>query len=74
MYKKHFTLFIAMTCFGFGYAFHTLVQNKVINDQPMKRVTGIGGIFFKCKDPKQLREWYQKHLGLEKRLYPMEPI
>lgn len=31
----------------------------------MKRVTGIGGVFFKSKDPEQLRAWYQKHLGLE---------
>jgi len=31
----------------------------------MKRVTGIGGIFFKSKDPKALAEWYRKHLGLE---------
>lgn len=31
----------------------------------MKRVTGIGGIFFKSKDPKQLVEWYRKHLGIE---------
>lgn len=31
----------------------------------MKRVTGIGGIFFKCKDPKALREWYKTHLGLD---------
>ncbi|MCB0551442.1 MAG: VOC family protein [Phaeodactylibacter sp.] len=30
----------------------------------MKRVTGIGGIFFKAKDPKALQAWYQKHLGL----------
>ncbi len=30
----------------------------------MKRVTGIGGIFFKSKDPKALGEWYRKHLGL----------
>ncbi|MFK7808801.1 MAG: VOC family protein [Saprospiraceae bacterium] len=30
----------------------------------MKRVTGLGGIFFKCKDPKQLKSWYQKHLGI----------
>ncbi len=31
----------------------------------MKRVTGIGGIFFKCKDPEKTKEWYQKHLGLQ---------
>ena len=30
----------------------------------MKRVTGVGGIFFKAKDPKTLGEWYRKHLGL----------
>ena len=31
----------------------------------MKKVTGIGGIFFKCKDPKKLKEWYKTHLGLD---------
>ncbi|NCO55429.1 MAG: VOC family protein [Bacteroidetes bacterium] len=30
----------------------------------MKKVTGIGGIFFKCKDTKKMKEWYKKHLGL----------
>jgi predicted enzyme related to lactoylglutathione lyase len=29
-----------------------------------KKVTGIGGIFFKTKDPEQMREWYDKNLGL----------
>ncbi len=29
----------------------------------MKRVTSIGGIFFKCQDPKKVNEWYKKHLG-----------
>ena|SRR5690554_2297913 len=31
----------------------------------MKRVTGIGGIFFKCQDPSKLKEWYKRHLGLD---------
>ena len=31
----------------------------------MKRVTGIGGIFFKAKDPVALRAWYKKHLGID---------
>ena len=31
----------------------------------MKRVTGIGGIFFKAKDPKALGAWYKDHLGLD---------
>jgi predicted enzyme related to lactoylglutathione lyase len=29
----------------------------------MKRVTSLGGIFFKCKDPDKIKEWYSKHLG-----------
>lgn len=31
----------------------------------MKRVTGIGGIFFKANDAPALREWYRKHLGVD---------
>ncbi|HET7731702.1 MAG TPA: VOC family protein [Usitatibacter sp.] len=31
----------------------------------MKRVTGIGGIFFKAKDPALMREWYRRHLGID---------
>ena len=31
----------------------------------MKRVTGIGGIFFKAKDAKVLRAWYKRHLGID---------
>ena len=31
----------------------------------MKRVTGIGGIFFKAADPKALGAWYRDHLGMD---------
>jgi predicted enzyme related to lactoylglutathione lyase len=31
----------------------------------MKRVTGIGGIFFKARDPEAQRAWYKKHLGID---------
>jgi predicted enzyme related to lactoylglutathione lyase len=31
----------------------------------MEKVTGIGGIFFKCKDPKAVNEWYKTHLGFD---------
>lgn len=31
----------------------------------MKRVTGIGGIFFKARDPKALGAWYREHLGID---------
>jgi len=35
----------------------------VVNDTTPK-VTGIGGIFFHSKNPKETREWYGKNLGL----------
>ncbi len=31
----------------------------------MKRVTGIGGIFIRAKDPKALCAWYKTHLGID---------
>lgn len=30
----------------------------------MKRVTGIGGVFFRSKDPDKIKNWYSTHLGL----------
>lgn len=35
----------------------------------MKRVTGIGGVFFKSKDPEVTKTWYSKHLGIESDQY-----
>lgn len=33
--------------------------------ESMKKVTGIGGIFFKCNDPIKMKEWYKTHLGFD---------
>jgi glyoxylase I family protein len=30
----------------------------------MEKVTGIGGLFFRSKDPKALNRWYEQHLGI----------
>ena len=30
-----------------------------------QKVTGIGGIFFKCKNPEQIKEWYRQNLGFK---------
>jgi catechol 2,3-dioxygenase-like lactoylglutathione lyase family enzyme len=30
----------------------------------MKRVTGLGGVFMKCKDPDAMYRWYEEHLGV----------
>lgn len=35
----------------------------------MKRVTGIGGVFFKTKDPQAMRNWYKQHLGFDTHAY-----
>jgi len=40
---------------------HTL---GVIDRGSMERVRGIGGIFFKSKDPKSLSRWYAENLGV----------
>lgn len=47
-----------------GRARRTLGDSGVVED-PMKRVTGIGGIFFQAKDPVGLRAWYRDHLGID---------
>lgn len=35
----------------------------------MKKVTGIGGVFFKCDDPKKMEEWYVNNLGFPSESY-----
>ncbi len=52
------------TSFCFGFAFNRITTKQSNNQTKTKKVTGIGGIFFKCKDPNKMKEWYQTHLGL----------
>jgi predicted enzyme related to lactoylglutathione lyase len=63
-----FTLALA-TSFGLGFAFNNYVLKSPNEKTELKKVTGIGGIFFKCKDPKKVREWYQNNLGLNTNQY-----
>lgn len=51
--------------FGVGFATNEISAGNSDKNQNMKRVTGIGGIFFTSKDPNKLKEWYKKHLGLD---------
>ena len=57
-----------ITTFALGFAFKSVIANNN-GEQSLKRATGIGGIFFKCKDAKKIREWYQTHLGLNTNQY-----
>ena len=68
MKKTIFITLILATTFFLGFAFKT-VTTTTNNENKMKRVTGIGGVFFKCKDPKKVTEWYQKHRGLDTNPY-----
>jgi len=39
-------------------------QYNLITYLIMKKVTGLGGVFFKCDNPKNMNDWYSKNLGL----------
>lgn len=60
--KKLFLVIALAASFGFGYAFNRWVQKPVAAEKG--RVTGLGGVFFKCKDPKTLKAWYSENLGM----------
>ena len=66
--KSLITIAFMLTC-ALGFAFNSLLSKKQNSQSPIGRVTGIGGIFFKCKDSKQVREWYKVNLGLNTNQY-----
>jgi predicted enzyme related to lactoylglutathione lyase len=49
--------------FCIGWFSAGISKQSTINHREMKKVTSIGGIFFKCKNPALVREWYSRHLG-----------
>jgi predicted enzyme related to lactoylglutathione lyase len=69
MKKVSLLTLVVATSFAFGFAFKTFIDPPSRTASDFKKVTGIGGIFFKCKDPKKLREWYRTHLGLNTNSY-----
>lgn len=64
--KKIIFVLCILASFMLGFAFKSATENE---SDDFKRVTGIGGIFFKCKDPKKMRAWYKDHLGLNTNEY-----
>ena len=59
-----------VTSFCLGFSFTTFIQSQhQTKTTNMKKVTGIGGILFKCKDPGKMNEWYKTHLGFETSSY-----
>jgi hypothetical protein len=65
MNKSSILILVLVTSFGLGFTFRSIVIKPNTNTTNMKKVTGIGGIFFKCKDPNKMKEWYKTHLGLD---------
>ncbi len=65
-------MFLAGAAFGAtaaGCAAHRARAEAAPPADARARVTGIGGIFFKTKDPKKLQAWYVEHLG-----FPAQPF
>lgn len=61
--------FTRRTTLGLAVATAATVQANAMGLAPkektaMERVTGIGGFFFKAKDPKALAKWYEDNLGI----------
>jgi predicted enzyme related to lactoylglutathione lyase len=52
--------FVITFLFGFAVKSITTKPRGVLSD---RKVTSIGGVFFKCKDPGKVRQWYKQHLG-----------
>jgi predicted enzyme related to lactoylglutathione lyase len=68
--KKTLLIILAFVLtFVLGYAFNSITNKSNSKKQSVRKVTGIGGVFFKCKDPKKIREWYETNLGLNTNEY-----
>jgi len=68
--KKSILILLAIVAsFCFGFALNNIITKQSGDKAERKKITGIGGIFFKCKDPGKMREWYKTHLGLNTNQY-----
>jgi predicted enzyme related to lactoylglutathione lyase len=61
---QHF-VYAALFTIGFTTGVLTMAQRQDAPQGPTERVTGIGGVFFKAKDPKALSAWYHDKLGIQ---------
>lgn len=77
---KKILLLIALLVLSFflGYYVKTLTEKKpafeidakpVVEKVERKGVSGVAGIFFKCKDPQKVKAWYKEHLGFNTNAY-----
>lgn len=64
MKKTSLLILVIAISFCFGFASKTIISKQSNRQTIMKKVTGIGGVFFKCKDPNKIKEWYNTNLGI----------
>jgi predicted enzyme related to lactoylglutathione lyase len=69
MKKISLLILVITTSFCLGFTFKKIISKQSNKQTTMKKVTGIGGIFFKCKDPNKMKEWYKTNLGLNTNEY-----
>lgn len=64
---KRLTNVVLIVAVALGSHWWTKEHQEMVdrNSESEGRVTGIGGVFFKSKDPAALRSWYEKHLGFK---------
>src|SRR5260221_8395224 len=55
----------ALFAAGFGAGIWAAGQREQAPSLPAERVTGIGGVFFKARDPQSLGAWYRQALGID---------
>jgi predicted enzyme related to lactoylglutathione lyase len=56
---------VAIFTVGFGAGMWATAHARQASSLPAERVSGIGGVFFKARDPKSLAAWYRQALGID---------
>lgn len=67
LYKLLALLIITTSCNSLNETESTEISEtkEIVMSDTIPKVTGIGGIFFRSRNPKEINEWYSKNLGLE---------
>ena len=67
---------VVVLVFGLGFVSGQIAvaQKPSPSAVPADRVTGIGGIFIKARDPKALAAWYSDHLGVPRANGAIPPL
>lgn len=69
MKNTPFLILVILVSAAFGFTFKSIITKTPERPESIRKVTGIGGIFFKCKNPQATRDWYQENLGLKTNPY-----